>query len=119
MNYIRGFAWSVAISTASLLAGCMNVSDSAEPAIGEAEGALAFYNVRLGPSLDSGIKYQIPGGTQVTIKCATSDFAGNTWYQLTDGGFILASIVRGPLVVLSCSSPDIPPGGIGATVRDD
>jgi hypothetical protein len=95
----------------------MAVSDSAEPSINEAQSAIVLFNVRLGPSFYSGIKYQIAGGTNVTIKCATDNVDG-TWYQLTDGGFILASIVAVPPSIASCGDPDVPPGGVAAFVID-
>ena len=117
-------AASLAIS-ASLLVGCMAAPDpgaaTGEQVTGEATSAVRFspfyplINVRSGPGFQYPIIYQIPGGADLPVSCYTSDVGGNTWYRLSGGGYVLASLAMGAPYVPACIGVGFAPGGgVGA-----
>lgn len=99
---------SLAVSAASLLMGCMSVSDGSdattEPEVGEAAArvyAVAnppfpdnYLNVRNGPGFSYSTVRQIPRGQYINVVCAAmGDYVRGTrrWYQLSDGTFVTAA----------------------------
>ncbi len=105
MGHIRILVAALGVS-ASLLVGCMGVSGSSEPGIGEAMttilGAatppfpLNYVNVRDRPSPSGNIVRTVLRGNSIDIQCMTSGdpYNGNTtWYQLTDNTFVSAAVV--------------------------
>jgi uncharacterized protein YraI len=86
----------LAAEAAALMLGCLGVSYAGEARVGEASAAFQnLRNVRSGPGFEFPIVYQVPFGTAQNVICFTNDSAGNTWLQLADGNYMLASIVGG------------------------
>jgi hypothetical protein len=89
------------ILSASLLVGCMAEPDSnataSESSTGEAASALRtryfgqLINIRSGPSFESPIVYQVPGGTDLAVTCQTYDANGNRWFGLVGNNYVIAT----------------------------